>query len=63
MARRTVARLVARGIPVYALVDDSGRETVYAGAFDRIDAATPLAASLRTGGFTTVVVYRTGRMP
>ncbi len=63
VARRTAARMLARGIPVYELVEDSGRESIYAGAFDSIDAAAPLAASLRTAGFTTVVAYRTGRMP
>lgn len=61
-SRRAAAHLVSIGIPVYALTDDSGRESIYAGAFDTVDEAAPLAASLRAAGIATVVAYRTGSM-
>ena len=62
-AARATVHYVAVGIPVYALTNDSGGESIYAGAFDTVDNAAPLAASLRSAGLATVVAYRTGRMP
>jgi hypothetical protein len=62
-AARAAAHLIAVGVPVYALTDDSGSVSIYAGAFDTADHAAPLAASLRAIGIATVVAYRTGRMP
>jgi hypothetical protein len=55
--------LITRGIPAYALVDDSGSQSIYAGAFTTTDQAALLAAYLRAAGVTGVVAYRTGRVP
>jgi hypothetical protein len=62
-ARRTASSLITRGIPAYVLVDESGSQSVYAGAFATTDQAALLAASLRAAGVTGVVAYRTGRVP
>lgn len=61
-ARHLVTTLVGRGVPAYALVSPfSGR--VYAGAFETVEEAQTLAASLRAIGLTPVVAYRTGHTP
>lgn len=61
-ARRLATALVARGVPAYVLVTPSSG-SVYAGAFDSVDQAVPLATSLRAIGLAPVVAYRTGRAP
>jgi hypothetical protein len=51
-----------REMPVYALVQDDGTATLYAGAFEKPEDAALLAASLRARGIEPKVVYRTGRL-
>ncbi|HEX5435993.1 MAG TPA: hypothetical protein VFW98_02450 [Gemmatimonadaceae bacterium] len=51
----------ARGIPVYALHQDDGSLTLYAGAYESPAQAAPVLASLRENGEDSVaIVYRTG---
>ena len=50
-----------RGILAYALQQASGSTTLYTGAFESPEQATPLADSLRAQGITPVLAYRTGR--
>lgn len=52
----------AKGIPVYALVQDDGSYTLYAGAFESPEQAALLLSTLRAAGEDPVVVYRTGRV-
>jgi hypothetical protein len=51
----------ARGISVYALVQEDGSVRVFAGAFETAAQAAALAASFRDAGATPVVAFRTGR--
>lgn len=53
----------AKGIPVYALVQDDGSYTLYAGAFESPEQAALLLSTLRAAGENPAVVYRTGRVP
>jgi hypothetical protein len=62
-ARRATVTWRGRGIPVYALVDDQGRASVYAGAFASIDQTAPLIASLHRAGLAPSVAYRVGVAP
>ncbi len=62
-AHRATVALRARGIPAYALLDDEGTATVYAGAFESAGQAAPLTASLETVGIVPVLAFRVGRMP
>jgi hypothetical protein len=57
-----VTSFVERGMPVYALRQPDGTATLYAGAFETAEQATPLAESLRASGLTPTLVYRTGRV-
>ena len=59
-SKARVARYVARGIPAYALRDANGAISIYAGAFESADDATPLATSLRAAGLSPKVVQRAG---
>ena len=52
----------SRGLPVYALRQDDGTATLYAGAFVSPEEAATLLASFRTFGDSLTVVYRTGRL-
>ena len=52
-----------KGIPVYALMQDDGTFTLYAGAFETPAQAALLMSTLRAAGEDPVVVYRTGRVP
>ena len=52
-----------KGIPVYALLQDDGTFTLYAGAFETPAQAAMLLPTLRAAGEDPVVVYRTGRVP
>ncbi len=60
-AASRVAALAARGVPVYALLQDDGSVRLYAGAFDTAAAAVPLDADLRAAGLAPQLAYRTGR--
>lgn len=62
-ALRATVAWRARGIPAYALNDESGGARVYAGAFVSIDQAAALAASLHAIGLTPVLAYRVGQAP
>jgi len=56
-------KYAARGLQVYALMQDDGGALIYAGAFARADQAAPLIRTLRGAGLKPVLVYRTGRAP
>lgn len=57
-----VSRYQARGLPVYALLQNNGTARLYAGAFRSPEEATLLTETLRAAGLTTSLVYRTGRV-
>jgi hypothetical protein len=59
----TVRKYTARGLPVYALMQDDGGARLYAGAFDRAADAAELLKTLRELGIEPVLAYRTGRTP
>jgi hypothetical protein len=56
-------KYAARGLQVYALMQDDGGALIYAGAFARPDQAAPLIRTLRGAGLKPVLVYRTGSAP
>jgi len=56
-------KYAARGLQVYALMQDDGGALIYAGAFARADQSAPLIRTLRGAGLKPVLVYRTGRAP
>jgi hypothetical protein len=60
-ADASVKRLLARTIPAYALLQDDGTATVYAGAFESAEQAALLIPSLRAAGIEPALVYRLGR--
>jgi hypothetical protein len=59
----TLDRYAARGLQVYALMQDDGGALIYAGAFATPDQSAPLIRTLRGAGLKPVLVYRTGRAP
>ncbi len=62
-AREMVQGYVARGLPVYALLQRDGGARLYAGAFNSPEQASLAATALRVAGVTPVLAYRTGRIP
>jgi hypothetical protein len=56
-----VSSYVERGLPVYALQQNDGTATLYAGAFQTPEQAALLAESLKGAGIAPTLVYRTGR--
>jgi hypothetical protein len=56
-------KYAARGLQVYALMQDDGGALIYAGAFARAEQAAPLIRTLRGAGLKPVLVYRTGSAP
>lgn len=58
-----VEKYTARGLSVYALMQDDGGALIYAGAFARADQSAGLVRTLRGAGLNPVLVYRTGRAP
>jgi hypothetical protein len=60
VAART-ARYAAAGVPAYALRQDDGSLSLYAGAFESPDQAVPIAQAVMAMGQTPTLVYRTGR--
>jgi hypothetical protein len=56
-----VRQYLARGIPAYALLQDDGSATIYAGAFDSAEQAALLIPSLRAAGIEPTLSYRLGR--
>jgi hypothetical protein len=60
-AATAVRQYLARGIPAYALLQDDGSATIYAGAFDSAEQAALLIPSLRASGIEPTLSYRLGR--
>lgn len=58
-----VAGWIEREIPAYALLQDDGTATIYAGAFEGPEQSFVLAQKLRSVGVTPSVVYRIGSLP
>jgi len=58
-----VDKYTARGLAIYALMQDGGGARIYAGAFARADQAAQLIRTLRGVGLNPVLVYRTGSAP
>ncbi|MGK2933741.1 MAG: hypothetical protein ACSLFE_00650, partial [Gemmatimonadaceae bacterium] len=54
-------KYVARGLPVYALLQPGGNALVYAGAFATPADAAVLQDSLSSAGIRSLLVYRKGR--
>ena len=61
--RAAVQKYAARGLPVYALIQDDGGARIYAGAFAAADQSAGLIRTLRGAGLKPVLVYRTGSAP
>jgi len=61
--RGAVDRYTARGLAVYALMQNDGGALIYAGAFSRADQSAELIRTLRGAGLKPVLVYRTGSSP
>ncbi len=56
-----LARWRRSGLPAYALVQDDGKVTIFAGAFERPDQAALLLPALRDASVGPDLAYRTGR--
>jgi hypothetical protein len=61
--RGAVDKYTARGLTVYALMQNDGGALIYAGAFSRADQSAELIRTLRGAGLKPVLVYRTGSSP
>ena len=61
--RGAVDKYTARGLPVYALMQNDGGALIYAGAFSRANQSAELIRMLRGAGLKPVLVYRTGSAP
>jgi hypothetical protein len=61
--RAAVQKYSARGLPVYALMQDGGGARIFAGAFTAASQSAELIKSLRAAGLKPVLVYRTGSAP
>jgi hypothetical protein len=61
--RAVLDRYAARGLQVYALMQDDGGALIYAGAFATAEQSAPLVRTLRGAGLKPVLVYRTGSAP
>ncbi len=59
--RAAVEKYGARGLSVYALIEDDGGALIYAGAFARAEESAHLIKTLRGAGLKPVLVYRIGR--
>lgn len=57
-----IAEWEARGISAYALLQDDGRASLFAGAFETPGQSVLVALSLRDVGVAPVLAFRTGRM-
>lgn len=57
------AEYLARGVPAYALLQEDGTATIYAGAFETADQAALFMAYLRAAGIEPALTYRIGRTP
>ena len=61
--RATLQRYEARGLTLYALMQDDGGALIYAGAFAKADQSAELSRTFRNAGLKPVLVYRRGRAP
>ena len=61
--RAAVLKYTARGLPVYAVIQEDGGARLYAGAFAAADQSAGLIRTLRGAGLKPVLVYRTGSAP
>ena len=57
-----IAQWAGRGISAYALLQDDGHASLFAGAFETPGQSVLLALSLRDIGVAPVLAFRTGRM-
>jgi hypothetical protein len=60
-ATSAVADYRAHGVPAYALLQDDGTATIYAGAFETADQAALFVTYLRAAGIEPALTYRLGR--
>lgn len=60
-ATAAIAQWEARGISAYALLQDDGRASLFAGAFETPGQSVLVALSLRDTGVEPVLAFRTGR--
>ena len=56
-----ISGYMARGVPAYALLQDDGSVTVYAGAFETAEQAALFTTYLRAAGVEPALTYRLGR--
>jgi hypothetical protein len=56
-----VRAYLAKGLPVYPLLQSDGSATLYAGAFRTAEQAQPLVTSFKANGDQPTVEIRTGR--
>jgi hypothetical protein len=61
--KSAVGKYVARGLPVYGLIQDDGGALLYAGAFENAEQSAELTRTLKGVGLNPTLVYRTGRTP
>ena len=61
-ASSVAAQYLGRGVPAYALLQDDGSATIYAGAFETADQAALFMNYLRAAGIEPALTYRIGRM-
>jgi hypothetical protein len=61
--RAALQKYTARGLPVYALIQDEGGARIFAGAFGAAQQSAGLIRTLRGAGLNPVLVYRTGSTP
>lgn len=60
-ATAAISQWEARGIPAYALLQDDGRASLFAGAFETPGQSVLVALSLRDIGVEPALAFRTGR--
>ncbi len=61
--RAAVDKYTARGLTVYALIQDDGGARIFGGAFGALGESAGLIRTLRGAGLKPVLVYRTGSTP
>ena len=61
-ASTVTADWVKLGVPAYSLVQDDGRVTIFAGAFERLEQGVPLIVTLVEAHIAPVAAYRLGRL-
>jgi hypothetical protein len=61
VARERVTQYSKRGVAAYALMDDAGHATIYAGAFASPEQTVVLIAELQSAGMAPDLAFRVGR--